>query len=321
MFQRLKVLIPIIYSAFLIGCDQESRQEYQGYIDGDLTYVASPFSGILEQLLVNEGDEIDAKTLVAELELEPQQSQQKQALFELESAQKTLENLKKGERATVVAGIEAEIARAESELALAKVRLDRTSTLYDKKLTDKDALDEATTQYNTRVDTLKQLKSKLEEAKLGSREDVIAAQEALVQAALAKVQELDWAMASKKLSAPNQGKVVDIYYKQGEFVPSSRAILSILSPEHQYVIFFLPVAKTAQIKLSDEVWIDCEGCNKKAKAKITYISPKVEFTPPLIFSRQHHDKYIMKLHARINDQDLSHFHLGQPVYVILNEAS
>jgi len=321
MFAHLiRVIYVTIFFLGLTGCARQS-DEYQGYIEGDLTFIASPFSGVLEELHVKEGDTVQKGQSLIFLELEPQQSQYQQASFQLQSAQKTLDNLKKGERQTIVVGIEAEIGKAQSELELAKVRLDRTQKLYESKLTDKDNLDQATTEFNTKRDALKQLSAKLEEAKLGGREDVIAAQEALVEAAQARVKELDWALASKKLNAPDDGYIYDIFYRQGEFIPASKPILSLLTPLNQFVVFYVPVEKMPRIQVGQKIQIDCEGCQKKYGATLSYISPKVEYTPPVIFSREHQHKYVYRLHAKLEKEAVKMFHLGQPVYVNLVQGN
>lgn len=305
---------------FLVACGSRETHEFQGYVDGDLTFIASHFEGNLEILHVQEGDTVQKNQPLIQLDLEPQQSQYQQANYQLQSAIKNLDNLKKGERKTVLAGIEAEIAKAKSEIELAKARLERLKTLYEKKLADKDALEQVTTDYNTKKDNLNQLNARLEEARLGGREDVIAAQEALVNAAQARVDELAWAIDSKKLFAPAEGYIYDIFYWQGEFVPGSKPILSMLTPDHQYIIFFIPIKIMAKVKVGQQVSVDCEGCKKPYEAKITYISPKVEYTPPVIFSRQHQDKYVYRLHAKLSHEDVLNFHLGQPVYVTLKQG-
>lgn len=315
--KRTLSLLYITLSIFLTSCTPLQDDEYQGYIDGDLTYIASPFSGDLENLSYKEGDWVKSGDLLIQLELEPQQSQFQQANYELQSAQKTLDNITKGERETVVSGIEAEIAKAKSELALAEVRMQRAKTLYDKNLTEKDKLDEATTEFNTKSDTLRQLQAKLQEAKLGERIDVIAAQEARVKSAQAKVDELTWALNAKQLKAPDEGYIQDIFYHQGEFVPASKSILSLLTPYHQYVIFFVPLEKINGFTLQSKVDITCAGCAQSYQANISYIAPNVEYTPPVIFSREHHDKYVYRLHAALSKDDVKHFRLGQPVYVKL----
>ncbi len=314
-----RVTLLTICMVFVSSCNVQEVDEYQGYIDGDLTFLASPFSGVLQNLKVKEGDFVEKDQSLVQLDLEPQYSQHKQAIFEHTSSKKTLDNLEKGERQTVIMGIDAEIAKAKSELSLAQARLDRQKALYEKKLTDKDSLEQANNEYQTKFDTVNQLDAKLKEAKLGGREDVVSAQKALVGSFKARVDELAWAINSKKLQAPDAGYIYDIFYREGELVPNSKPILSMLSPLNQYIVFYIPLKMVEQIKKNTKVIISCEGCKHTYDAKINYVSQKVEYTPPVIFSREHQDKYVYRVHARLKQEDVFNFNLGQPVFVKLNK--
>jgi HlyD family secretion protein len=55
-------------AAFIAGCSSNSPDEFQGYIEGEYVYVASPLGGALTNLAVARGDEIKSGELLFELE-------------------------------------------------------------------------------------------------------------------------------------------------------------------------------------------------------------------------------------------------------------
>src|SRR5581483_4935019 len=106
--------------------------------------------------------------------------------------------------------------------------------------------------------------------------------------------------------------VQDIYFREGEYVPASTPVLSVLPPKNIYVRFFVPETQLAQVKLGDSVLITCDGC-KPMQAKISFIAQQEEFTPPVIFSIGNREKLVFKMEARV-PRGLP-LHPGQPVEV------
>src|SRR5450432_1191755 len=55
-------------AVFLAGCSRNSDNEFQGYVEGEYVYVASPLGGVLTNLAVARGDEVKSGQLLFELE-------------------------------------------------------------------------------------------------------------------------------------------------------------------------------------------------------------------------------------------------------------
>ena len=47
----------------------------------------------------------------------------------------------------------------------------------------------------------------------------------------------------------------------------------------------------------------CDGCAPGLKARISYISPDPEFTPPVIYSLENRQKLVYLVEARPEEQD------------------
>ena len=58
--RRAAFFLPIV-SAALAGCTHEGSSSFQGYVEGEYVYVASPVGGRLERLAVQRGQTIEAK--------------------------------------------------------------------------------------------------------------------------------------------------------------------------------------------------------------------------------------------------------------------
>jgi HlyD family secretion protein len=61
--------------------------------------------------------------------------------------------------------------------------------------------------------------------------------------------------------------------------------------------------------------VHCDGCAKPFRAKINFIAPQAEFTPPVIYSKEARSKLVFLVEARLEAADATQLHPGQPVDV------
>lgn len=319
MIENNKILVTLIIIALVfLSCVKRNSQDLQGYVEGELTYMASPFSGQLTNLFVQRGETVAADQILFSLDQQPQLDELTQAEKNLAQAAATLTNLEKGQRSTVVASIQAQLEQAQANLELAGIRVKRYKALYLSKSVEKDKLDETVTHYQAQQALVEEIKANLAEAQLGSREDVIKAQQAAVQQAKTQVDNAKWALGQKSQFATTPAVVFDTFYRPGEFVPPNSPVLALLAQENINIIFFIPATMLSHIKLGDTITIGCDGCTQPYKAKISYISPQAEYTPPVIYSRENNYKLVYRIKAKPGPDDLRFFHPGQPVYVTIN---
>lgn len=304
-----------IVLASVTSCSNSDNLDLQGYVDADYIYLGSANSGNLMNIFVIRGDRVKAKQKLFELDPEPQISQLQSAEQTLRQAQATLANTVKGQRQTVLAGIEAQISQAKANLALAEIRVAREQKLFQAKAASRDELDQAITTYKAQKEALAQLEANLAESKLGQREYVILAQQFAVDAALAQLRQALWGLNQKTQSAPTDAFVYDTYYRVGEFVGVGNPVVSLLAPQNIYVLFFISEGALSRIAIGQNVTIGCDGCKDTYTAKIRYISPQAEYTSPLIFSRENSSKLVFRVKAYPQLKQAYFFHPGQPVYV------
>jgi HlyD family secretion protein len=77
-------------AAFVAGCSGNSPGTFQGYIEGEYVYVASPLGGALTNLAVARGDSVKAGQLLFELERESESAVVEQAEKNLAQAKANL---------------------------------------------------------------------------------------------------------------------------------------------------------------------------------------------------------------------------------------
>jgi HlyD family secretion protein len=313
-----KALLALLVLSMLALCSCKGGNSHaaQGYVEGRYTYVASQMSGTLLKRPVERGDQVKKGQSLFNLELDPQLAEYNQAQSDLKNAKATLADLEKTlKRPSELAAIVAQQKQIVAQLAFAKKTTKRYRELEKKGFIQKESLDKAIADQKKLEEQLKEYKENLKTGKLQARIDQIDAAKATVQAKQATLKKAKWQLDQKSIAAPVTGEVFDTYFRIGEMVPPNQPVLSILAPANIYAIFFIPERNLAKLKIGQSVKITYDNESKSIAAKVSYISPEAEFTPPVIYSEKTRDKLIYRIEAISSLTDAVKLHPGQPITV------
>ncbi len=245
----------LILLLLLGSCDDPPKNRFQGYVEGEFVYVASPLAGTLESLHVRRGDQIKAGDPLFALDETPEKAAREQ--------------------------IEAALVLSEAEY-VRQDKLFRTGA--------------AATQ-------------DLDRARSTRDQD----KRRLIQT--------DWSFLQKRQSAPQSGLVYDTFYRQGEWVAAGKPVVALLPPQNIKVRAFVPETRIGSIQYGDGVRITVDGVRDPFIGKVSYISPRAEYTPPVIYSRETRDKLVFMVEAVFDPATAANLHPGQPVDVQFESKS
>lgn len=311
------IIVSIMTGFFLPACSTETPNVIQGYVEADFVYVASPSSGRLENLAVKRGDTVIKGQLLFELEKDPEKLRVDEAKNQLIKAQKQLGDLQKGLRPTEIDALEEKLKETRSTLKLSEIEFNRRKKLYESETISKSEYDLARNEYDRSLHQVKKIEADLKTARMGSRDDLVSAAFSQVKAAQSLFEQTQWKLSQKKQTAKNSAIVFDTLYQEGEWVAAGRPIISLLPPENKKVRFYVPQRTAGTLSIGQPVKVSWDGCRKAVTAVIRFISPKVEYTPPVIYSSQSRSKLVIMIEAFPQKLDCSDLHPGQPVDVIL----
>jgi HlyD family secretion protein len=312
------VILVVLAAALLSGCGQHGSGAFQGYIEGEYVYIASPLGGALTNLAVARGDSVKAGQSLFMLERQSEAAALTQAGKNLAQVQAQLADLTKGKRPSEIASLSALLEQAKASLKLAESELARREKLLVTQVVSEEEIDQARTQKDSAEARVAQVSADLETAKLGGRDDVIRAAQAAVEAQQAAFDKAKWAFDQKQQSAPAAGTVHDTLYRAGEWVAAGSPVAVLLPLENLKVRFFVPQDVLPRIKVGESVSIHCDGAPREFKAVVNYISSQAEFTPPVIYSRESRATIVFMIEAKISLADSTDVRPGQPVDVTLN---
>ncbi len=300
---------------FMPGCAKKSTNTYQGYIEGKFVYVASPQSGRLNQVDVARGDTVAAGHLLFALDDEPEASEMRTAEQVLRSSESRLNDLETGKRPAEVDVTRAELEQAVAEKKQADEILASDEAQFKAGGIAQTELINAQGAAETSAAKVKELEADLAVDALPAREQQIKAQTNQVAADRASLANAEWHLKQKQIASPRDGLVFDTLYRQGEWVTAGNPVVQILPPENMEIRFFVPETVVGGLRVGGSVRVACDGCASDVVAKISFVSPQSEYTPPVIYSNENRSKLVYMVIANPSAQAAATLHPGQPVEV------
>ncbi|RJF87702.1 HlyD family efflux transporter periplasmic adaptor subunit [Oleomonas cavernae] len=313
-----RTLSPFVLLALILaGCgDNGGQVTVQGYAEGDFVTVAATAGGRLTARPVNRGDVVKAGDALFALDATAATASRDQAAASLAQAQADLADSLKGSRPTEVAAIDAQIAEARSALDLARIELARTQRLTATQVASRQGLDKAQATVEQAQARLEALEAQRDTATLGARDDRILAARAAVAAASATLADAEWQLAERQVTAPVAGIVSETIRDPGEVVAAGAPVLTLLPDDGTKIRFFLPETLLPKVAPGDTVRLACDGCPGDLAARVTYVAPKEEFTPPTVYTVTNRETFVYLVEAR-QSAGATRLRPGQPLDVTI----
>lgn len=308
--------LALIALVLLVGCERQSDDSWQGYIEGEYVLLASPYAGQLDRLYVRRGDAIEAGKPVFALEREAERAARLETEERLKSAQAKLENLQVPRRPPEIEALREQLRQAQAARELSRSQMLRQERLYKAGFIARSLYDEAKSALDRDNARVAEAQSQIKNAQLPlGREDERKGAERDVEAAKAALAQAAWRLDQKSVAAPVSGLVQDTFFVAGEWVPAGRPVASILPPANVKARFYVPEAALGNVSVGKAVEIRCDGCPAPIAAKITYVSTQAEYTPPVLYSKESRTKLRFLVEARFDHPESAKLKPGQPIDV------
>ncbi|HZW87831.1 MAG TPA: HlyD family efflux transporter periplasmic adaptor subunit [Myxococcaceae bacterium] len=309
----MKLPLAVAAALAVAGCSR-SEGTFHGWAEADETRVAPLTTGILTRLAVERGQVVDAGTVLFTQDSDAERAARDEAAARLAQAEAQLANLEAGARADELDAALAQVREAKSALEFAQSDLRRTEELARNGASTQQRLDLARSNAEQGVARLHNAEARLRSLRIPvGRVQEIQAQRAATEMARSALANAEWKLGQRSAEAPSTGRVLDTYYRAGEMVPAGAAVLSLLPDGALRVRFFVPEPQLSSVRIGAAVRVICDGCPAPLDAQVSFVSPKPEYTPPVVYAGEGKSKLVFLVEAR--SSALQGLHPGQPLDV------
>lgn len=298
----------------LSACTREEAGHYTGYVEAQSVAVAAPQSGWLTQVYVDDGATVSAGQPLFTLDATQQQQALSGAESQRRAAEATATDLSKGAREADIAPLLKERDQARASLDLARSEESRYAKLARQGYVSEAKLDQLRATRQAAEANVAAIERSIVARRQAARTDQLAAAQAQAQAAGAEASQAQWMLDERAVKARLNGQVERRLREAGEFVAAGTPVLSVYPGGREFVRFYVPQDDLAKIRIGQTIRLSCDGCQAQT-AKVRYVSPEAEFTPPVIYSVRERKKLVFLIEATPQRPDV--LKAGQPVDVAL----
>jgi HlyD family secretion protein len=291
-FRPLILVVLIIAAAvaswLLLGRDRH-RPTLSGYIEGEDLYLAAPVSGTLASISAVEGRRVAGGEQLFRIDPATLSAQGEQAAASVAAARTRIASAEaQAEQAAAeVSAAAADAAKARQDLArLISVKRDDPAAVAGK---DLDAARAALNGANARLAAA----AKTADA----RRAQVTASRAEAEQAKGGAHEVAIRVGQLSPPAPSPGLVEDVLFQPGEWVNANQPVVALIPDNKIKLRFYVPEREVARYRPGARVRFSCDSCAPGQWARISYVSPRPEFTPPVIFSRESRDRLVFMVEA------------------------
>jgi HlyD family secretion protein len=269
-----------------------------GYVEGEYVLLAPIEVAQVETVSVRRGDRVEPGKPVVLLEAGDAKIAVAQARSAVAQAEAQLADLRIGKRPEEIAVLEATLRSAMAEQAEAERVFQRAKDLLRRGTSTQAEYDRASTAVETAAAMVGQAEANLAVAKLPARIETIKAAEKQVEQAKAALEQADWRLSKRVLSAPSPGRIDDVIRDPGDIAGPTAPVISMLPDGAVKLKVYVPEASFSSVKVGALLNVRCDGCPPGLTARVSYVSPDPEFTPPVIYSLETRQKLVYLVEAR-----------------------
>lgn len=288
-----------------------------GYAEADLVYVAAAASGTLQSVLVARGAVVRRGQPLFTLDADAEALAVSAAQARRQRAEAQAADLHKGRRPLEIEAIDAQLLQARAALAASTSLLERQHRLLAQGFVAAAQLDEVQAAHDRDAARVRELQAQRAQALQASRSDAVAAAEAEARGSRADAELARWREGQRRREAPADGEVFDVFYRAGEWVGAGAPVLALMPPGALKLRFFVAQAQLVNVRVGAEVAVQCDGCGAGFKARVTWVSPQAEYTPPVIYSNASRAKLVFLVEAAPDAAARAALKPGQPLDVRL----
>lgn len=315
MHRRLWVLLSC---AAAVACHNDPVSDtvrVSGHVEATEVRVAPDVGGRILELRADEGDRVKRGDLLARLDSRDAELRLARARAERQVADAQLRLLQAGARPEDIRQAQAEVQAADTEAAAARAELRSAQTDLErfegllranagsqKQRDDARARAEVTTErVRGGEERVRAARESLARLRAGARSQEIEAARARVAAADAEVATLEKSIADAEVASPVDGIVTTKLADQGETIAPRTPVLVVADLDHAWANVFVPEPLIPRVRIGQRAVVYTDAGGQGIPGKVTFISPKAEFTPRNVQTADERSKLVYRIKVTVDN--------------------
>jgi len=274
--------------------------------------ISTKSPGRIREILVDEGDFVQANDVLARMDTDQLESQLKQAEAQLRRAEIGIDTARSlvTQREAEHTAAEATVAQREAQLDAAQRRLARSQQLTQSRTVSQQVLDDdrATAQGAEAAVGAARAQLAATEAAIGAAKAQVIDAEASVEAARAAIASIQADINDATLRAPKPGRVQYRVAQPGEVLSAGGRVLNLVDVSDVYMTFFLPTAQAGRVAIGADARIVLDAAPQYViPAKINFVADVAQFTPKTVETEEERQKLMFRVKAKIPQELLQKY--------------
>jgi HlyD family secretion protein len=307
-------------AGLLSGCRDKPPADHvrvSGYVEATEVQVAPEVGGRLLKLAVAEGDRVKPGDLIAQLDTADISLALRRARADRAGADAQLRLLLAGARAEDIrqadaqrAAAEADLAAARQELAAADRDLKRFEALIAANSGAQKQRDDAATRRDVAKDRVQAGEERVRAAaetvarlRAGARSEELDAARARLAGGDAQLATLEKAMTDATVLAPAGGLVTQTLADQGELLAPRAPIVVVADLDAPWANVYVDEPYIPRVTLGQEATLFTDAGGPGIMGKVTFISPKAEFTPRNVQTAEERSKLVFRVKVSVDNRN------------------
>jgi HlyD family secretion protein len=273
--------------------------------------------GRISSILRDEGDAVKSGELLARLDDEPYQRELEEARAQVAALQARVRLLEAGYRPEEIAQARALYREREVALLNAERVYRRMEELFQNKTVAPQDRDDAEARFREAEARLKSAREQLNLEEAGYRSEEIAQAKADLARAEAALSSAALRVQDTELKSPSDGVVFTRAQEPGAVLPAGATVLTVSLTQPVWVRAYIhePDLGRAQPGRKVEILTDSRS-GRTYSGQIGYVSPRAEFTPKNVETRELRTSLVYRLRVVVDNPD-GDLRQGMPVRVRL----
>lgn len=304
--------ILLLFLMTVMACSKSvATYDASGTFEAEEIMVTAKATGTILKLEVDEGQQLALHEKVGEIDPKNIELQKEQVIASIDALEQ-----KTGSAVPQIQVLQTQISAQSANVSVLQEQLrnavrerDRTANLVARDAATRKQLDDANGQIlviQKQISAARTQLSTLQQQISAAKENVSIQNRAILserKPTQKKVEQVDEQLKNNTIESPIAGVVLTKYMNEGEFAMTGKPVFKMADLDLMILKIFITGDQLAQVKTGQQVkvFIDMsEGKTKELPGTVYWISPKAEFTPKTIQTKNERANlvYAAKVHVK-----------------------